>query len=93
MSKNYYPDNFVSFLSDWQCPWCGTKLNSFNVANEQETPVPGPGDLSICIKCARPAIFNEHMELLQFEGELDEETLQLQRDIKATWSKLNQEQQ
>jgi hypothetical protein len=55
------------------CPWCG-KLNDMATSANADRPddVPEPGDVTVCIACASPAVFNPDMTLRRpWPGEIE----------------------
>lgn len=52
-----------------RCPYCDTLLDAATPA--EGDAVPEPGDLSVCIKCASPLVFDGHLRLRKpYLGEL-----------------------
>lgn len=54
-------ENFTKMGSDW-CPVCASKLDAATKVGD-EHPVPEPGDISFCIKCASMLKYGSDMAL------------------------------
>lgn len=66
-------------IKEQRCP-CGYRFELSTNATGEEPPA--PGDVSICIKCARVARFDERGELHQLsEREVDELPLKLLAEV------------
>lgn len=50
-----------SYAKPGNCPYCGTHRDF--VSDIEADKVPGPGDISICIKCTGIQVFDDNMVL------------------------------
>lgn len=48
------------------CPYCNHSTDAAFIP-EDETQKPVPGNLNICIQCAKPSVFTEDMKLDKFD--------------------------
>lgn len=48
-----------------KCPHCGTR---FDRASSLDDEAPGPGDVTVCIRCAKICIFNEDLTVRKPTG-------------------------
>jgi hypothetical protein len=44
---------------DFPCPWCGEK-NDAAISTREPGAVPRPGDVALCMTCAKPSVYQEH---------------------------------
>ena len=51
----------VSTVPLCECPWCEAPLDSAAGPEDQ----PEPGDVSVCVECASPVVFDENLRLRQ----------------------------
>jgi hypothetical protein len=79
-------------LSQTQCPWCETPLDS--VFDPDERAAPKPGDLTVCIQCASLLMLDENLipqkisederrQILLDQPDLVETLDQMQRVIRS----------
>lgn len=65
------------------CPACGTLLDAASGVRGEDI-IPGPGDLSVCIRCGQMLIFNQRLRLRKAtEKDLEELLIQDSRAFAA----------
>jgi len=52
-------DLFTTTRGSYPCPWCDAS-NDAATSVKYPDAVPKPGDIALCISCARPSIYQEH---------------------------------
>lgn len=50
-------------VPEHSCPKCGYKSDCVSIAFENETPIPRPGDLSLCLCCGAMNVFTKDLQL------------------------------
>ena len=56
MSATAAPDPFTTKLTEVRCPYCDGALDA--ASHMSEAVRPKPGDLSVCLYCAQPLVFD-----------------------------------
>ena len=45
------------------CPGCGVEHDALAIINTDEPGQPEPGDVSLCIHCGEPSVFDDNLNL------------------------------
>lgn len=56
----------IVFMKKNICPFCNYQTDRAKNL-EDETAVPDPGDISLCIRCAEASEFDENLNLVKFD--------------------------
>ena len=71
-----------------RCPYCGKILDRASATPGSPGAAPEPGDLTVCIECASPLVFDEALRVRKpWPGEVDISDPELARVIHAIRSR------